>query len=42
MLKLYQVKITNMWYKINELSKKGLIIGQIASILGIHTDNVSS
>ena len=42
MLKLYQVKITNMWYKINELSRKGLKTGQISSILGIHPDTVRS
>ncbi len=40
MLKLYQVKITNMWCKINDLSRKGLKTGQIAQILDIHPDTV--
>lgn len=40
MLKLYQVKITNMWCKINDLFRKGLKTGQISSILGIHPDTV--
>lgn len=40
MLKLYQIKITNMWYKINDLFSKGLKTGQIASYLGVHPDTV--
>ena len=40
MLKLYQFKITNMWYKIKELTEKGLKTGQISIELGIHPDTV--
>ena len=40
MLKLYQFKITNMWYKIKELTEKGLKTGQISVELGIHPDTV--
>lgn len=40
MLKLYQLKITNMWCKINDLFQKGLKTGQIALALGLHPDTV--
>lgn len=40
MLKLYQFKITNMWYKIKELTEKGLKTGQISIELDIHPDTV--
>lgn len=40
MLKLYQLKITNMWCKINDLFQKGLKTGQIAVALGLHPDTV--
>lgn len=40
MLKLYQIKITDMWYKINDYYQQGLKTGQISSLLGLHPDTV--
>lgn len=40
MPKFYQIKITNMWYKVNQLTSKGLKIGQISLLLGAHRDTV--
>lgn len=40
MPKFYQIKITNMWHKINKLAAKGLKTGQISLLLGIHRDTV--
>lgn len=40
MLKSYQIKITTMWCKVNELSEKGLKNWQISLLLGIHRQTV--
>ena len=40
MLKSYQIKITTMWCKVNELTEKGLKIWQISLLLGIHRQTV--
>lgn len=40
MPKFYQIKITNMWHKVNELAAKGLKTGQISLLLGVHRDTV--
>lgn len=37
MPKFYQIKITNMWHKFNELAAKSLKTGQISLSLGDHT-----
>lgn len=40
MPKFYQIKITNMWHKVKELTSKGLKPGQISLLLGVHRDTV--